>query len=223
VEKEGGYTMPAMEYARRFVHPDDMHMVRLETERAVQTTDPNYTQSLDHRIVYADGESGFFNVNIRVEKDAQGRTVRTHGANMDITGRKMAEEHARHLAKFPELNPNPVLEFSADGRLVYHNPAALAMAREVGCPDLADLLPPAVDKIVVDCLGAGKPRLRLETQQSGHTLSWSFYPLATQRVVHCYVRTSASGNTSRDSFARRRRWRRSASWPGAWHTTSTTC
>ena len=36
-------------------------------------------------------------------------------------------------------------------------------------------------------------------------------------------RTSPSARTSRSSSARRRRWRRSAGWPAAWPTTSTTC
>ncbi len=106
---------------------------------------------------------------------------------LDVTERKRAEEQVRHLAAFPELNPNPVLEFNDEGSLVYHNPAAVGMAQRVGFAGLEQLLPPATRSIVVECLASGQPRLRLETKHSGHTLSWSYFPIAGQRVVHCYV------------------------------------
>ena len=106
---------------------------------------------------------------------------------LDISERKRAEEQARRLANFPELNPNPVLEFSSDGALTYSNPAAQAMAGQPGFPDLPNLLPANIRTIVADCLRTGEPRLRLETRHGKHTLSWSFFPIAAERVVHCYV------------------------------------
>ena len=94
-EREGGYTMPAAQYASRFVYPEDMPIVGAEIQKAVETTDPNYSVQLDHRIIYADGEVGYFNVRFQIEKDAEGRTVRSYGANQDITERKKAEEILR--------------------------------------------------------------------------------------------------------------------------------
>ncbi len=32
-----------------------------------------------------------------------------------------------HLASFPELNPNPILEINKSGRVIYANPAALKL------------------------------------------------------------------------------------------------
>ncbi|MBN2614995.1 MAG: PAS domain S-box protein [Bacteroidales bacterium] len=90
-EQEGGYTMSAAQYAQKFLHPEDMYLVGEETRKALETTDPNYNVQLDHRIVYANGEPGYFTVNIRIEKDSQGRTVRSFGVNQDITERKQAE------------------------------------------------------------------------------------------------------------------------------------
>jgi PAS domain S-box-containing protein len=91
-EREGGYTMPSARYAQRFCHPDDVGMVGAEIQKAVETTDPNYSTQLDHRILYADGGVGYITVRFRIEKDAQGRTIKSHGANQDITERKQAEE-----------------------------------------------------------------------------------------------------------------------------------
>src|ERR1700733_2288297 len=113
-EREGGYTMSSAQYAKRFVHPDDMPLVGIEIQKALTTSDPNYSQKLDHRIIYADGETGYFNVNIRVEKDAHGRTIKTHGANMDISDRKRTEEKLHRTVSLLQSTINS----TADGLLV---------------------------------------------------------------------------------------------------------
>lgn len=90
-EREGGYFMPAMQYAQKFVHPDDMFLVGVETNKALETTDPNYYSHLDHRIIFADGDVGYVSVHIRIEKDSHGRTVKTYGVNQNITERKQSK------------------------------------------------------------------------------------------------------------------------------------
>lgn len=94
-EQEGGYLMPAMHYAQKFVYPDDAYLVGTEIQKALETTDPNYSTQIEHRIIRADGSEGYIAVRFRVIKDEQGRTIRTVGANQDITGRKRAEETLR--------------------------------------------------------------------------------------------------------------------------------
>ena len=101
-EREGGYTMSPMHYANKFLHPDDSAKVGVETQKALETTDPNYYSHLDHRIICADGEIGYISVNIKVVKDIHGRTVKTYGVNQVITDRKRAEEaltYERNLLK----------------------------------------------------------------------------------------------------------------------------
>jgi signal transduction histidine kinase/ActR/RegA family two-component response regulator len=87
--------MTADEYAKRFLHPDDVHTVREEMQKAIETTDPNYSRQIEHRIIYADGTVGHINVRFVIEKDADGRTVKTYGVNQDITERKRSEERLR--------------------------------------------------------------------------------------------------------------------------------
>ncbi len=94
-EREGGYQMPAEVYAREFVHPDDAHLVAEEVNRTIATTDPNFTRQIEHRIIRRDGEIRHIIVRIAITKDAEGRTVKTHGANQDITERKRAEEELK--------------------------------------------------------------------------------------------------------------------------------
>ncbi len=106
-EHEGGYRMPAEVYARKFVHPDDRAVVGEETQNAIETPDPGYTSQLEHRIIRRDGTVRYIIVRIGITKDREGRTIRTHGANQDITEWRQAEEALRESEqKFRDLFEN---------------------------------------------------------------------------------------------------------------------
>ena len=93
----GGYTMSSQEYADRFLHPEDRHVVAEETRKALETTDPGYQRIFEHRIFYADGTVGHISVRFHVVKDESNKTVKTCGVNQDITKRKQAEEEREKL------------------------------------------------------------------------------------------------------------------------------
>src|SRR5437867_2152696 len=97
------------------------------------------------------------------------------------------EEPLNSLAAFAQLNPNPVLQFSGDGKLTYFNEAASQMARSLGKEHPVAMLPPDTPAILQTCLATGQKRLRVETTMGGRTFSWSFYPIKQYRVVHCYI------------------------------------
>jgi PAS domain S-box-containing protein len=88
---ENGYLMSAADYARKYMHPDDAHLVADETAKAVATSDPNYHSQLENRILRRDGEVRHVLTFMSITKDAAGRTIQLHGANQDITGRKRME------------------------------------------------------------------------------------------------------------------------------------
>ncbi len=96
-EREGGYQMPAEVYAREFVPPDEAGLVASAVQNAINATDPNYTTKIEHRIIRRDGEIRYIIVRFAIIKDEQGRTVKTHGANQDITERKTAENELKVL------------------------------------------------------------------------------------------------------------------------------
>ncbi|MBN2524279.1 MAG: PAS domain S-box protein, partial [Bacteroidales bacterium] len=93
--KVGGYTMSAARYSELFVHPDDADVVAVETQKAMETDDPNYFRYLEHRTVNANGAVGYIAVQFGIVKDENGRTVLTRGANQDITKLKKAEEELK--------------------------------------------------------------------------------------------------------------------------------
>ena len=104
----------------------------------------------------------------------------------DVTERERAAAEIENLAAFPRLNPNPVMQFSSDGRLVYSNDAAEQMARSLGGERIAEFLPPDTPKIVRDCIFTGE-RMKCDTKVDDHTISWSFFPIAEIDSVHCYA------------------------------------
>lgn len=94
-EKIGGYTMKSADYARRFVHPDDIAIVAKETQKAIDTKDPHFSSQIEHRMLYEDGTAGDIAVRIYIVKDAEGKTLKTYGVNQDITEYKKAEQSLR--------------------------------------------------------------------------------------------------------------------------------
>ncbi|HWX23108.1 MAG TPA: response regulator [Candidatus Binatia bacterium] len=108
------------------------------------------------------------------------------GTLIDVTDHKLAEVQIQKLAAFPQLSPNPVLEFSGDGTLTYANNAAQEMVKSLGKPDLISILPPDASTIVRECLASGQKRLGLEIATHNRILTWSFFPIAASHVVHVY-------------------------------------
>ncbi|MDD5255572.1 MAG: PAS domain S-box protein [Candidatus Omnitrophica bacterium] len=94
-EEMGGYLMTPAEYARRFLYPEDVSLVVTETQKALEATDPNFSRQFEHRIIYADGDTGYITVRFFIVKDEQGKTIKTYGVNQDITERKRAEEEIK--------------------------------------------------------------------------------------------------------------------------------
>ena len=70
----------------------------------------------------------------------------------DVTELKRAEARSSHLASFPQLNPNPIIEIDSSGTVTYYNPGALATLTTLGMDkeDVAVFLPKDMDVILKD-------------------------------------------------------------------------
>ncbi len=117
---------------------------------------------------------------VRIDRDYIVTVVR------DITERKQSELAMQRQAAFAFFNPNPVIEFSPEGEINYANDAASALARAVGLSHFRQILPARTKAVVAECLRTGEPRLRLDTEFGGRTISWSFFPVKPSNTVHCY-------------------------------------
>jgi PAS domain S-box-containing protein len=183
-EREGGTRMSSETYAREFVHPDDRHMVGEEVQRALTATDPQYFAEIEHRIIRRDGAVRHIVVRIRLEKDADGKTVRTHGANQDITDTRKAEEAVRQSeAKYRLLAENVhdvIFTAGMDMCLTYISPSVQVLRgyspEEAMAQPLSEALTPASydvimrsQKIGIEGLKEGNPVL------PSYTMELEFY------------------------------------------------
>ena len=93
----GGYRMTVEEFAGRYVHPEDARQVQETISKAETAEEPDFQFQTEARILRADGAVRWVTVWFRVEKDEEGRTIKLHGVNQDITERRYAEEALRRL------------------------------------------------------------------------------------------------------------------------------
>jgi PAS domain S-box-containing protein len=104
----------------------------------------------------------------------------------DVTPLKQARSKILRLGAFPTLSPNPLLEFGEDGAVVWFNEAAQQLLRQSGCSQLLDVLPRETPRLVMECLATGKSLLNQESVVGARHIVWSFFPLLSSRMVHCY-------------------------------------
>ncbi len=90
-EEVGGYTMSSADFIQRFIHPDEIASIGAEMQAAIETTDPDFSQFSERRIIFGDGTPGYVSVRLFIVKDEAGRTIKCHGAYQDITKRKQTE------------------------------------------------------------------------------------------------------------------------------------
>lgn len=148
-EKIGGYTMKSADYARRFIHPDDIAIVAKETQKAIDTKDPHFSSQIEHRILYEDGTAGDIAVRIYTVKDDEGKTLKTYGVNQDITEYKKAEQSLRESEQKYKLITETIADvvwtsdlalnltyISPSAEKMYGEPADIHMGRspEERCP-----------------------------------------------------------------------------------------
>ena len=127
------------------VHPDD----RARLEGAVKaSTDKKKPYDIEHRIVWPDGFVRWISERGEVLRDARGRPVRMLGVVQDITDRKLNEERIRHLASFPQLDPNPILELDLEGNVTYTNPVTAGILDEGGLKAPSELRPPDFKRVL---------------------------------------------------------------------------
>ena len=138
------------------------------------------------RVLTRQGKVRWVEVYLQLALNSDRSVLGLSGSLTDITERKLAETAIQKLAAFPQVNPNPVLEFAADGTLTYANDSARGLATALGKDNLVSILPPNTGPIVRDCLTTGQKKLRQEVIIHNRTISWSFFPVVAGQVVHCY-------------------------------------
>jgi PAS domain S-box-containing protein len=87
------------------------------------------------------------------------------------------EQHSRHLARLPELNPDPVIEVHRNREISYANPASRTILQNLGMPaDPAAFIPEDFDALVIaiqaETSSSVYREIRIGTALFGETLSF---------------------------------------------------
>ena len=167
-----------------FVHENDREQNR-EVFLQLMGRKQDYSR-YETRCLTKEKKVRWVEVDMQAIVDRENSVTGAFGTISDITERHLSEIRIQQLAAFPRVNPNPVLEINAEGSLTYANDAARKMARALGKSDLLTIMPPEALTIVRECLATGEKKLRNEVVINGGTLSWSFFPVISNQVVHCY-------------------------------------
>jgi PAS domain S-box-containing protein len=140
-----------------------------------------------HENVTRDGRTIICEWSSSLIRDASGNVTGVSMLCEDITERHRAAREIENLAAFPRYNPNPVMQFSEEGELVYFNESAEEMARSLDKQKVPDILPPDVALAVQECLQNGGMQVRRETKVNSRNIQWAFFPIPAIRCVHCYA------------------------------------
>lgn len=92
VEREGGYQMSANTYIKRFCHPDDRPRVMANLVAFTIADCSAEPGQFSHRILRPDGEARHMVVRRQLIRNGAGQVSAVHGANQDVTDRKVIEE-----------------------------------------------------------------------------------------------------------------------------------
>jgi two-component system CheB/CheR fusion protein len=107
----------------------------------------------------------------------------------DVTELKTAEERTRHLASFPQFNPNPVLEANPAGAIVYSNAATQNVLEGLGLnrDDAAVFLPHDIDGILTDLEKNREETLTREVTAGDRTFEETIYVAPKFSAVRIYA------------------------------------
>jgi formate hydrogenlyase transcriptional activator len=97
-----------------------------------------------------DGTTFYAQLQSIVTENTEGLAGNIHTTIIDITEHKKAEAKIEHLASFPELNPNPVIETDLKGQVIFYNAATRRMLKKLNIPDndIHTFLPNDLTKII---------------------------------------------------------------------------
>jgi len=134
--------------------------------------------------VYATQPDNFDAEEVKLLSELADDIAHGIGALRAESGRKMAEEKVKALAKFPGENPNPILRVAKDCTILYANEASLSLLEAWGCRE-GKRLPDEWCKLTLDAFNTGLS-LNAEVEHDDRVVVLSLAPVVEEGYVNFY-------------------------------------
>jgi PAS domain S-box-containing protein len=120
------------------------------------------SQTCEIMLKRKDGEDFYAQLQSIAKENIDGKAGSTYTTIIDITAHKKAEEKIGHLASFPELNPNPVIETDLNQQVIFYNATTTKTLKKLNLPEEPSIfLPRDLTEIIK----------KLEQENDGHYIS----------------------------------------------------
>jgi len=143
-------------------------------------------QNLHLDTVSARGNRVFVRYDVSPLHALDGETIGAFAVVVDLTEIREQQQEISRLAAFPRESPEPVISVGPEAEVVYANPTAQDLTREIG-GDINRLLPENHRDMVARCIRTGENRIGVESTAGDRILSWTYHPLPEQNTVHIYA------------------------------------
>ncbi|HLF74307.1 MAG TPA: PAS domain S-box protein [Anaerolineales bacterium] len=151
-------------------------------QQLVEGKIPSY--QIEKRYVRKDGGIVWTELTRNVVRDAQGKTLYTIGAVLDVTERKKAELEIQNLSRFPAENPNPVMRLTPDGKILHANGASASLLEFWNCRS-GQSIPDQWQKHVAETF-ASDVKKEIEIAYDGKVLTCTLAPITEAGYVNLY-------------------------------------
>jgi PAS domain S-box-containing protein len=147
-------------------------------------------QTCEIRLKKKDGTYFWAQLQSIAQENTEEKTGDIRTMIMDITDHKKMAEKIEHLASFPELNPNPIIEMDIKGEIIYRNAATIKMLKKLNVPEDGRLfLPRDLNEIIIKLKQEKEGRYGLsEVEINGRVFIESITVSHNLNVVRIYAR-----------------------------------
>ena len=146
-------------------------------------------QTCDIRLKRKYGEPFYAQLESIKKGNIDGKTGDILTTIIDITERKKAEEKIEHLASFPQLNPNPVIETDLKGQVIFYSAATMGILKKLNAPEDVRLFLPRDLTAIIEKLKQGNDGqyISRDVEINGRVFTESIIYYAYLKVVRLYT------------------------------------